>query len=130
MNPAVNNARQYEAQHLLQVYGQLSIEPDSAEGVYLNCGDRKIMDLYGGHAVAAPEPSENRLPVTHYSGSTGHQYQSRWHVQCPRRKYGSSTLGYISNQDQRTGAVSHIEEHIGCTGQRASGGKHVNSTDA
>jgi acetylornithine/N-succinyldiaminopimelate aminotransferase len=53
MNPAVNNARQYEAQHLLQVYGQLSIEPDSAEGVYLNCGDRKIMDLYGGHAVAA-----------------------------------------------------------------------------
>jgi acetylornithine/succinyldiaminopimelate/putrescine aminotransferase len=37
----------------LQVYAQLPIEPTSAQGVYLHCGDRKIADWYGGHAVAA-----------------------------------------------------------------------------
>jgi len=46
------NAREHEAKHLLQVYGQLPIEPESASGVYLNYGDRKIVDFYGGHAVA------------------------------------------------------------------------------
>ena len=47
------NAREHEAQHLLQVYGQLPIEPTSADGVYLHDGARRIIDLYGGHAVAA-----------------------------------------------------------------------------
>lgn len=46
-------ARDYEAQHLLQVYGQLPIEPIAGQGVYLDCGDRRIIDFYGGHAVAA-----------------------------------------------------------------------------
>jgi acetylornithine/N-succinyldiaminopimelate aminotransferase len=46
-------AREREAQHLVQVYGQLPIEPDGADGVYLHCGDRKIIDFYGGHAVTA-----------------------------------------------------------------------------
>jgi acetylornithine/N-succinyldiaminopimelate aminotransferase len=47
------NAREHEAQHLLQVYGQLPIEPTAAQGVMLTCGSRQIIDLYGGHAVAA-----------------------------------------------------------------------------
>lgn len=47
------NAREHEAQHLLQVYRQLPIEPTRAQGVYLTCGSRRIIDLYGGHAVAA-----------------------------------------------------------------------------
>lgn len=47
------NAREHEAQHLLQVYGQLPIEPSSAMGVYLHVGDRRIIDFYGGHAVTA-----------------------------------------------------------------------------
>lgn len=46
------NAREHEARHLVHVYGQLPIEPDSASGVYLHDGERKIIDLYGGHAVA------------------------------------------------------------------------------
>lgn len=46
-------AQQAEARHLLQVYGQLPFEPTSAEGVYLHCGSRRIIDFYGGHAVAA-----------------------------------------------------------------------------
>ncbi|MFQ5633858.1 MAG: aspartate aminotransferase family protein [Gammaproteobacteria bacterium] len=46
------SAREHEARHLLQVYGQLPIEPDSAHGVYLRYGDREIIDFYGGHAVA------------------------------------------------------------------------------
>ena len=45
--------QQSEARHLLQVYAQLPIEPESAEGVYLHCGSRRIIDFYGGHAVAA-----------------------------------------------------------------------------
>jgi len=47
------NAREHEAQHLLKVYGQLPIEPTGAHGVYLTYGSRQIIDLYGGHAVAA-----------------------------------------------------------------------------
>ncbi|MEQ1801138.1 MAG: aminotransferase class III-fold pyridoxal phosphate-dependent enzyme [Gammaproteobacteria bacterium] len=42
-----------EARHLLQVYGQLPLETTSAEGVYLHAGKRRIIDFYGGHAVAA-----------------------------------------------------------------------------
>jgi len=42
-----------EARHLLQVYGQLPLETTSAEGVYLHVGQRRIIDFYGGHAVAA-----------------------------------------------------------------------------
>jgi len=39
--------------HLLDVYPQLDFEPVSAEGVHLQCSDgRRILDLYGGHAVA------------------------------------------------------------------------------
>lgn len=49
----MNTAQQSESRHLLQVYAQLPIEPDSAEGVYLHCGLRQIIDFYGGHAVAA-----------------------------------------------------------------------------
>lgn len=47
------NARALEARHLLQVYDQLPIEPQTADGVYLHCDDRSVLDLYGGHAVAA-----------------------------------------------------------------------------
>ncbi len=46
-------ARDLEARHLVQVYGQLPIEPERAQGVYLHCGERRIIDFYGGHAVAA-----------------------------------------------------------------------------
>ena len=48
------NARAAEQAHLLQVYAQYDIEPVSADGVYLHTRDgRKILDMYGGHAVAA-----------------------------------------------------------------------------
>jgi acetylornithine/N-succinyldiaminopimelate aminotransferase len=50
---ATLTAREHEAQHLLQVYEQFGLEPESAQGVYLHCDGRKILDLYGGHAVAA-----------------------------------------------------------------------------
>ncbi len=53
MNTETLSARDQEAKHLLQVYGQLDIEPSKAEGVYLYCGNRRLTDWYGGHAVAA-----------------------------------------------------------------------------
>ncbi|MEZ5563986.1 MAG: aminotransferase class III-fold pyridoxal phosphate-dependent enzyme [Gammaproteobacteria bacterium] len=46
-------AQRAESQHLLQVYSQLPLDIDGAEGVYLHAGRRHIIDLYGGHAVAA-----------------------------------------------------------------------------
>jgi acetylornithine/succinyldiaminopimelate/putrescine aminotransferase len=38
--------------YLLDVYPYLPFKPVSAEGVYLHDGRRKILDFYGGHAVA------------------------------------------------------------------------------
>ena len=38
--------------HLLDVYPYLPFKPDTAEGVYLCAGQRKLIDFYGGHAVA------------------------------------------------------------------------------
>lgn len=50
----IPDARQAEARHLAQVYGQLPVEPVSGEGAYLRCADgRRLLDLYGGHAVCA-----------------------------------------------------------------------------
>jgi len=40
------------ASHLLDVYPYLPFKPESAEGVYLMAGGRRIIDFYGGHAVA------------------------------------------------------------------------------
>ena len=49
-----STAREAEARHLAQVYGQLPIEPVSGRGSYLRCADgRRLLDLYGGHAVCA-----------------------------------------------------------------------------
>jgi acetylornithine/succinyldiaminopimelate/putrescine aminotransferase len=43
-----------ESGHLAPVFAQYPIEVVSADGVYLNTRDgRRILDLYGGHAVAA-----------------------------------------------------------------------------
>ena len=49
----MNHSQYAESRHLLQVYGQLPLETTSAEGVYLLDGQRRIIDFYGGHAVAA-----------------------------------------------------------------------------
>jgi acetylornithine/succinyldiaminopimelate/putrescine aminotransferase len=38
--------------HLLDVYPYLPFRPVSGEGVYLSDGKRRIIDFYGGHAVA------------------------------------------------------------------------------
>lgn len=38
--------------HLLDVYPYLPFRPEAAEGVYLIAGKRRIIDFYGGHAVA------------------------------------------------------------------------------
>ncbi len=47
------SAAELEARYLLPVYKHLSIEPVRGEGVWLETADgRRILDLYGGHAVA------------------------------------------------------------------------------
>lgn len=50
----MTNARQREADATIPVYGQLPFVPESASGCEILTQDgRRILDLYGGHAVAA-----------------------------------------------------------------------------
>ncbi len=52
--PASGDVRSAEAAHLAQVYAQFPFEVVSGEGAYLNLADgRRLLDLYGGHAVCA-----------------------------------------------------------------------------
>jgi acetylornithine/N-succinyldiaminopimelate aminotransferase len=54
MTSQTYNAREAERQHLLQVYSQFDFEPVSAAGVHITCRDgARLLDLYGGHAVAS-----------------------------------------------------------------------------
>jgi acetylornithine/succinyldiaminopimelate/putrescine aminotransferase len=54
MDSVMYNAKLAEQQHLLQVYAQYDFEPVAADGVTLTCRDGStLLDLYGGHAVAA-----------------------------------------------------------------------------
>ncbi|MEM7279274.1 MAG: aminotransferase class III-fold pyridoxal phosphate-dependent enzyme, partial [Pseudomonadota bacterium] len=46
--------RDLEQAVCLPVYSQLDLEPGGAGGVYIHCKKRgKVLDMYGGHAVAA-----------------------------------------------------------------------------
>jgi acetylornithine/N-succinyldiaminopimelate aminotransferase len=59
------NAIAREAEHLLPVYAQLDIEPVRAEGPWIFTADgRRILDFYGGHAVAALGYGHPRLVAT------------------------------------------------------------------
>ena len=52
--PMTDQAAAVARDHLAQVFAQYPIEVTSADGVWLNTADgRRILDLYGGHAVAA-----------------------------------------------------------------------------
>ncbi|MCC5867377.1 MAG: aspartate aminotransferase family protein [Gammaproteobacteria bacterium] len=54
-----------EAEHLLPVYAQMDLEPIRAEGPWIHTADgRKILDFYGGHAVAALGYGHPRLVET------------------------------------------------------------------
>ena len=60
MNAVVNWAP--PADHLAPVYSQWALDVVDGSGVYLNTRDgRKVLDLYGGHAVAALGYSHPRL---------------------------------------------------------------------
>ena len=54
MNAAIGKSASAPESHLAPVFAQYPIEVVSAEGVYLHTRDgRRVLDLYGGHAVAA-----------------------------------------------------------------------------
>ena len=60
--PAAGDVRSAEAAHLAQVYAQFPFEVVSGDGAYLNCADgRRLLDLYGGHAVCALGHGHPRL---------------------------------------------------------------------
>ena len=63
MNAVVNWAP--PADHLAPVYAQWSLDVVDGSGVYLNTRNgRRVLDLYGGHAVVALGYSHPRLLVT------------------------------------------------------------------
>jgi acetylornithine/N-succinyldiaminopimelate aminotransferase len=54
LKPGKHGSAAPESDHLAHVYAQFPLEVVDAQGVYLNTPDgRKVLDLYGGHAVAA-----------------------------------------------------------------------------
>jgi acetylornithine/succinyldiaminopimelate/putrescine aminotransferase len=62
MSLAASDPRQREAATLLSVYGQLPFVPASGSGCEIVTQDqRRILDLYGGHAVAALGYGDPRL---------------------------------------------------------------------
>jgi acetylornithine/succinyldiaminopimelate/putrescine aminotransferase len=74
---SLGSARERERAHLLRVYAQLPIEPVSASDVYLTTTDgRKILDLYGGHAVAALGYAHPRIVETLRSQASTLLFQS------------------------------------------------------
>jgi acetylornithine/N-succinyldiaminopimelate aminotransferase len=54
LRPTKTDDKVDDSDHLAHVYAQFPLAVTDAEGVYLNTPDgRKVLDLYGGHAVAA-----------------------------------------------------------------------------
>ncbi len=82
-----------EARHLLQVYGQLPLETTSAEGVYLHAGRRRIIDFYGGHAVAALGYAHPDLLATLQSQAKTMYFQSNAVALEVRAKAGDALAG-------------------------------------
>jgi len=82
-----------EARHLLQVYGQLPLETTSAEGVYLHAGPRRIIDFYGGHAVAALGYAHPDLLATLQAQAKTMYFQSNAVALDVRAKAGDALAG-------------------------------------
>jgi len=82
-----------EARHLLQVYGQLPLETTSAEGVYLHAGKRRIIDFYGGHAVAALGYAHPDLLAALESQAKTMYFQSNAVALDVRAKAGDALVG-------------------------------------
>lgn len=82
-----------EARHLLQVYGQLPLETSSAEGVYLHAGKRRIIDFYGGHAVAALGYAHPDLLAALESQAKTMYFQSNAVALDVRAKAGDALVG-------------------------------------
>jgi acetylornithine/succinyldiaminopimelate/putrescine aminotransferase len=82
-----------EARHLLQVYGQLPLETTSAEGVYLHAGKRRIIDFYGGHAVAALGYAHPDLLATLQAQAKTMYFQSNAVALDVRAKAGDALVG-------------------------------------
>ena len=89
------SAAELEARYLLPVYKHLPIEPVRGEGVWLETRDgRRILDLYGGHAVALLGYGHPRLlaALAHQAGEL--QFQSNAVVQRVRGRAAEALVGF------------------------------------
>jgi acetylornithine/succinyldiaminopimelate/putrescine aminotransferase len=116
-----------EARHLLQVYGQLPLETTSAEGVYLHAGQRRIIDFYGGHAVAALGYAHPDLLATLQAQAKTMYFQSNAVALEVRAKAGDALAGIAPEGLSRvffvnSGAEANENARVAC---RATGRSRV-----
>ena len=89
------SAAELEARYLLPVYKHLPIEPVRGEGVWLETRDgRRILDFYGGHAVALLGYGHPRLltALAHQAGEL--QFQSNAVANEVRGRAAEALVGF------------------------------------
>lgn len=89
------SAAELEARYLLPVYKHLPIEPVRGEGVWLETRDgRRVLDLYGGHAVALLGYGHPRLlaALAHQAGEL--QFQSNAVANLVRGRAAEALVGF------------------------------------
>jgi len=88
-------AAELEARYLLPVYKHLPVEPVRGEGVWLETRDgRRILDLYGGHAVALLGYGHPRLLAALAAQARQLQFQSNAVANLVRGRAAEALVGF------------------------------------
>ena len=89
------SAAELEARYLLPVYKHLPVEPVRGEGVWLETADgRRILDLYGGHAVALLGYGHPRLLAALAQQAGQLQFQSNAVPNLVRGRAAEALVGF------------------------------------
>lgn len=89
------SAAELEARYLLPVYKHLPVEPVRGEGVWLETREgRRILDLYGGHAVALLGYGHPRLLAALAQQAGELQFQSNAVVNLVRGRAAEALVGF------------------------------------
>lgn len=89
------SASELEARYLLPVYKHLPFEPVRGEGVWLEDRDgRRVLDLYGGHAVALLGYGHPRFVAAMASQAEALQFQSNAVPNAVRGRAAEALIGF------------------------------------
>ncbi len=95
-DPAIEaSAAELEERYLLPVYKHLPVEPVRGEGVWLETREgRRLLDLYGGHAVALLGYGHPRLLAALAQQAAELQFQSNAVVNLVRGRAAEALVGF------------------------------------